>query len=117
MTITDTLTAEFEAAIAVRTGHNNNDLPVGAYYIHHDRAVRSSSYDGVQNYGIGVALMRRAVEFDEVVASRWLPASSQYEPETLNKAGRFGAYRDVVVPERINEAISWVRAQRPAASS
>lgn len=109
-----------ETTIPVRTSYAfNSDLPVGTLYIYAaNRITNLNPGLGTARPGIAVRVFRRGVWFDEMLRDFSVDAHDVYEPQTVNKLGRLGAYRSTVTPEQREAAIALATewAQRLAAT-
>lgn len=99
-------------ATPVRTGHSFNlDLPTGTLYIvATNRVGNLNAALGTVRPGSVVQVWRRMPEFDECLFRVEVPARSVYEPQTRNKIGGLGAWRDVVDTARRDAAIEQAHA-------
>lgn len=104
-----------ETTIPVRTSYAfNADLPIGTLYVYAaTRITNLNPGDGTMRPGIAIRVYRRDVWFDEMLRDFSVDAHDVYEPQTVNKIGRLGAYRDTVTPEQrdaaIATALDWAR--------
>lgn len=104
-----------ETTIPVRTSRSfNTDLESGSIYIYAaTRITNLNPGEGTVRPGLAIRVYRREEWGDEMLRSFDVDAHDVYEPQTVNKIGRLGAYRDTVTPEQrdaaIATALDWAR--------